>query len=34
VQALQSGEDTANGDSTIAELEMELIEINSDFWKG
>lgn len=34
VQALQSGEDTGNGDSTIAELEMELIEINSDFWKG
>ena len=34
VQALQSGEDTGNGDSTIVELEMELIEINSDFWKG
>jgi hypothetical protein len=34
VLALQSGEDTGNGDSTIAELEMELIEINSDFWKG
>jgi hypothetical protein len=34
VQALQSGEDTGNGDSTLAELEMELIEINSDFWKG
>ncbi len=34
MQALQSGEDTGNGDSTIAELEMELIEINSDFWKG
>ena len=34
VQALQSGEDTGNGDSTITELEMELIEINSDFWKG
>ena len=34
VRALQSGEDTGNGDSTIAELEMELIEINSDFWKG
>ena len=32
--ALQSGEDTSNGDSTIAELEIELIEINSDFWKG
>ena len=34
VMALQSGEDTGNGDSTIVELEMELIEINSDFWKG
>ncbi|MHC4439595.1 MAG: hypothetical protein ACYS3S_19735 [Planctomycetota bacterium] len=34
VQALQSGEDTGNGDSTLTELEMELIEINSDFWKG
>lgn len=34
VQTLQSGEETGNGDSTLAELEMELIEINSDFWKG
>ncbi len=34
VLALQSGEDTGNGDSTLTELEMELIEINSDFWKG
>jgi hypothetical protein len=34
VQALQSGEDTGNGDSTLTELEMELNEINSDFWKG
>jgi len=34
VQTLQSGEDTLNGENTIAELEMELIEINSDFWKG
>jgi hypothetical protein len=34
VTALQSGEDTGNGDSTLTELEMELIEINSDFWKG
>ena len=34
VLALQSGEDTGNGDRTIVELEMELIEINSDFWKG
>ena len=34
VQTLQSDEDTGNGDSTIVELEMELIEINGDFWKG
>jgi len=34
VLALQSGEEPSNGDSTLAELEMELIEINSDFWKG
>jgi hypothetical protein len=34
VTALQSGEDTGNGDSTLVELEMELIAINSDFWKG
>ncbi|MFB0553174.1 MAG: hypothetical protein ACETWQ_07655 [Phycisphaerae bacterium] len=32
---LQLGEDDGNGNSTITELEMELIEIdNSDFWKG
>jgi hypothetical protein len=34
VQTLQLGGDTGNGDSTIAELEMELIAISSDFWKG
>ncbi|MHC4509467.1 MAG: hypothetical protein ACYTAO_11000 [Planctomycetota bacterium] len=34
VTALESGEDAGDADSTIAELEMELIEINSDFWKG
>jgi len=34
VIALQSGKETGNGDSTLTELEMELIEINSDFWKG
>ena len=34
VTALQSGEKAGNGESTLAELEMELIEINSDFWKG
>ena len=33
--ALQFGEDDGNGDSTITELEMEIIEINnSDFWNG
>jgi len=33
--ALQLGEGDGNGDSSITELEMELIEINnSDFWKG
>ena len=32
---LQSGEDDGNGDRSVTELEMELIEINnSDFWKG
>lgn len=34
VLTLESGEDTGNGDSTLAELEMELIEIEGDFWKG
>ena len=34
VQVLQSGEDTGNGDTTLTELEMELKEINSNFWKG
>jgi hypothetical protein len=34
VAALQSDEDTGNGDSKLTELEMELVEINSDFWKG
>ncbi|HUV63729.1 MAG TPA: hypothetical protein VMW24_07515 [Sedimentisphaerales bacterium] len=34
VAALESGEDTADPDSAIAELEMELVELNSDFWKG
>lgn len=32
--ALQLGEDGGNGHRAVAELEMELIEINSDFWKG
>ena len=34
VLALQLNEDTSNGASNITELEMELIAINSDFWKG
>jgi len=34
VLTLQSGDDTSEEDRTIAELEMELVEINSDFWKG
>ena len=33
--ALQSLEDSGNGDTTLTELEIELIEISSgDFWKG
>ncbi len=32
--ALQSGESEGNGQRAITELEMELIEIDSDFWKG
>ena len=33
--ALQSGDYSGNGESSVTELEMELIEINnSDFWKG
>ena len=31
---LQLGENDDNGSSAIGELEMELIEINSNFWKG
>ena len=34
VLALQLNEDTSNGTSNITELEMELIAIDSDFWKG
>ena len=33
VMALESDGDTSESDSTIAELEMELILISSDFWK-
>jgi hypothetical protein len=31
--ALQLGENLGNGDRSISELEMELVAINSDFWK-
>lgn len=34
VLALQSGENSDNGHETITELEMELTDTNSDFWKG
>jgi hypothetical protein len=33
LRSLQSGEDTGNGDSSLSELEMELVAINNDFWK-
>jgi hypothetical protein len=32
--ALQLGDDGENGSGAVEELEMEFIEINSDFWKG
>ncbi len=32
--AVQLGENDGNGNRNLLELEMELIEINSDFWKG
>ena len=34
VLALRLGENGGNGYTEVAELEAELIEINSDFWKG
>jgi len=33
VQTLQLGENGANGDRELAELEMRLIALDSDFWK-
>jgi len=33
LRSLQSGEDISNGDSSLSELEMELVAINNDFWK-
>jgi hypothetical protein len=32
--ALELGENGGNGSGSLTELEMELEEINSDFWKG
>ena len=34
VLALQLGENGGNGDRAVAELEMEFLDIVSDFWKG
>lgn len=34
VLALQSAQSEGNGQRAVIELEMELIEIESDFWKG
>ena len=34
VLTLELGENGGNGDTAVSELEMELIAINSDFWKG
>jgi len=34
VLALESDEDSGESDTAITELEMELIEVSSDFWKG
>ena len=34
VLTLELGENGGNGRSAVTELEMELIEINSDFWEG
>ena len=34
VLTLQFGEDGSNGERAVSELEMELIEIEGDFWKG
>jgi len=34
VHTLQSGEEPGENESAITELEMELAEINGDFWKG
>ncbi len=33
LRSLQLGEDAGNGNSTLSEIEMELVAINNDFWK-
>jgi hypothetical protein len=33
LRALQSGESAGNSESSLTELEMELVAINNDFWK-
>ena len=33
LRALQSDESAGNGESSLTELEMELVAINNDFWK-
>ncbi|MBC8467959.1 MAG: hypothetical protein H8D56_00695 [Planctomycetes bacterium] len=33
LRSLQLGEDISNGESSLSELEMELVAINNDFWK-
>lgn len=34
ILALESGQETMEADSAVTDLEMELVEISSDFWKG
>jgi hypothetical protein len=34
MQGLESGQVTGDNDNSVAELEMELIQISGDFWKG
>jgi hypothetical protein len=34
VHTLQSGDQTRESENSVTELEMELEEINADFWKG
>jgi len=33
LRTLQLGESAGNGDSSLSQLEMELVAINNDFWK-